>query len=79
LDVWFRDLLRQTKRKTDDAKSTNGVSLNSPKTNHDAENSIPDLPFTVRNIGLRRETGYESAFGTEKRLGNAGEDDGCAR
>jgi hypothetical protein len=33
-------------------------------TNHDVENSIPVVPFTVRNIGLRRETGCESAFGT---------------
>jgi hypothetical protein len=33
-------------------------------TNHDVENSIPVLPFTVRNIGLRREAGCESASGT---------------
>jgi hypothetical protein len=33
-------------------------------TNHDVENSIPDFPFTVRNIELRRETGCETAFGT---------------
>jgi hypothetical protein len=32
--------------------------------NHDVENSTPDHFATIRNIGLRRETGCERASAT---------------